>query len=195
VVPQRLLGAEAGGFRIDFEGVLSLDDALAGGEYDPKLFVPPEFAAEPARATVEARALVTEEGLYRGVALNGIRAATAAGGGLVLTGTAVNTGTETATLSRIVATLLGPDGRVLWVEEGYVASNIYPGQSAAFRIEAPATAAVEVLSDLAAEAASVNGTTALRWRHSAGGNIPLGGAGGYGAMRLAVTTMTYDPLF
>lgn len=44
---QRLLPAETAGFRVDFDGVLSLQDALSIEGFDPTQFVPPEFEAPP----------------------------------------------------------------------------------------------------------------------------------------------------
>lgn len=193
----RLLPAEAAGFRIDFEGVLSLQDTRADGEYDPTLFVPPEFAEPPETATVTARALVTGRDLYRGIALNGIRTAVE-GGQLILTGLAVNTGTETASVVGLNLLLYGPDGRPLWADTGFVETNIYPGQSAPFRLVLPLGTDVAVIAEVPVDAITANGRAQeadLALPGPADGTIPLDPATGYSRLRLLPTSMTHDPLF
>jgi hypothetical protein len=193
----RLLAAETSGFRIDFEGVLSLQDARADGEYDPSLFLPPEFAEPPRTATVTARALVTGSNLYRGVALNGLRT-TVEGDALILTGLAVNTGTETASIVGLNLLLYGPDGLPLWADTGFVETNIYPGQSTPFRVSLPLGTDITVIADLPATALTANGRSQepdLTLPGAADGTIPLDPATGYSHLRLLATSMTHDPLF
>ena len=193
----RLLPAESAGFRIAFEGVLSLDDALARNAYDPTLFVPPEFASEPTEAIVTARALVASDGLYRGIALNGVRAEDT-GAALRLTGLAVNTGTETASIVRINVLLYDRAGQPLWADVGYVETNIYPGQSAPFAFDLPLAAEITPIMSIAPGEIAVNGRGMegdLRLPGAADGTIPLPASTGYASMRLFVSTMTHDPLF
>lgn len=193
----RLLPAETAGFRIDFEGVLSLQDALATGEYDPTLFVPPEFTQPPATATLAARALVTGRDLYRGVALNAVRSQVQ-DGALVLTGLAVNTGTETASITGLNLLLYGPDGQPLWADTGFVDTNIYPGQSAPFRLVLPLAQDITPITDLSGAAITTNGRDQepdLTLPGAGDGTIPLDPASGYSRLRLLVTSMTHDPLF
>ncbi len=193
----RLLAAETAGFRIDFEGVLSLQDARADGEYDPTLFLPPEFAEPPRTATVTARALVTGSDLYRGIALNGIRT-TVEGDALILTGLAVNTGTETASIVGLNLLLYGPDNRPLWAETGFVETNIYPGQSAPFRLALPLGSDIAVVAEVPGEAITANGRAQepdLALPSATDGTIPLNPATGYSHLRILPTSMTHDPLF
>ncbi|WP_295074246.1 hypothetical protein [Tabrizicola sp.] len=195
VASHRLLPAESAGFRVDFEGVLSLQDARA--EYDPTLFIPPEFAEAPATATLDARALVTGSDLYRGVSLNGIRAEVK-NGALLLTGLAVNTGTETASITGLTLLLYGPDGLPLWAEAAYVETNIYPGQSAPFAVTLPLGSEITVLADLAPSAFTANGRTQepdLTPPDASQGTIPLDPATGYTHLRILAASMTHDPLF
>lgn len=110
--------------------MLSLNDAEAAGQFDPTMFLPPELAAEPDGAVVEARALVTGKDLYRGVGLNAVRVSSETGAPAV-SGLAVNTGTESATVVRIVALLYDESSESIWAEAGYVETNMSPGQSAA----------------------------------------------------------------
>ncbi|MCU0826163.1 MAG: hypothetical protein MUE52_01855 [Tabrizicola sp.] len=193
----RLLPAETAGFRIDFEGVLSLQDARSQGGYDPRLFVPPEFPVPPDAARIEGRALVTGKDLYRGIALNGLRTRVE-GGALVLTGLAVNTGTETASVTGLNVLLYGADGQPLWAETGFVETNIYPGQSAPFRLVLPLGSSVSVIAELAAADITANGRPQepdLALPQASQGTIPLDPATGYSHLRILATSMTHDPLF
>ncbi len=197
VSPYRLLPAETAGFRIDFEGVLSLQDARLDGEYDPTLFVPPEFDEAPKRAEVAARALVTGTDLYRGVSLNDIRTEVAHGA-VVLTGLAVNTGTDTASVVALNVLLYGPDGRPLWVDTGFVETNIYPGQSAPFRLILPLGSEITVVSEVGSTEITTNRRAQAEGLSSPladVGTIPLNPATGYRSLRLLATSMTHDPLF
>ncbi|MDE9450233.1 hypothetical protein J3R80_07085 [Aliiroseovarius sp. Z3] len=194
VIEQRLLPAETAGFRVDFEGVLSLEDAA--DSFDPTLFIPPEFDARPDNARIEARALVTGSDLYRGVALNAVRV-TPTDDGSVLSGLAVNTGTETATIIRVIALLYDKGGAPVWAEAGYAETNIYPGQSAPFTMKLPAREAITIVSDLGLADTVVNGSTQQAdtdLPEASIGTIPLS-IEGYSALRLQVSTMTFDPLF
>ena len=191
----RLLPAESAGFRIAFEGVLSLDDARENRRYDPTLFVPPELSQPPAGAAIEARALVTGKGLYRGVALNGIRARVV-DDALELSGLAVNGGTETVSIARINVLLYDLAGQPLWADAGYVETNIYPGQSAPFAVRLPLARAIEVMSPVTEIAVNGSGMEAdLALPGATDGTLPLPAASGYGHARLLVSAMTHDPLF
>ena len=193
---QRLLPAETSGFRIDFEGVLSLDAEEAAGGFDPTLFIPPELPGPPTGANMEARALVSTSELYRGVALNGIRISDV-DGAPVIEGTAVNIGTRTATVTRIIALLHDESGQPVWAEAGYVDANIYPGQSAPFRLVLPARDEIRVIAEVPADRTLVNGSTQqqdIAPPASGLGTIPVDIAG-YSSVRLHVSSMTYDPLF
>ncbi len=194
VIEQRLLPAETAGFRVDFEGVLSLEDAA--DTFDPTLFIPPEFLSEPTDAKVEARALVASSDLYRNVALNGVRVENG-NGGPEITGLAVNTGTETATIVRVLALLYDDVGDPIWTEAGYIETNIYPGQSVPFSFQLPNRSEIRVIADMTPEAAIVNGSAQQvdeRLPLSTEGALPLVGVDGYSAIRLHVSTMTFDPL-
>lgn len=193
---QRLLPAETTGFRVAFEGVLSLKDA-APEQFDPLLFVPPVLAEIPRSAQLDARALVNAEGLYRGIALNGVSLSETPAG-LHIEGLAVNIGTETASVIRIIALLNDDAGLPVWAEAGFVDTNIYPGQSAPFSLDLPVRSTIEVIADLPATAVAINGTGDTNGRSptaSVAGTIPLHGLAGYGSLRLQVSSLTFDPLF
>jgi hypothetical protein len=194
---ERLLPAESAGFRIVFEGVLSLEDALANEEYDPTLFVPPELPQAPVAAGVDARALVAGTGLYRGVALNGVRADRDETR-LRISGLAVNTGTKTATIIRINVLLYDTSGHPLWADAGYVETNVYPGQSAPFELTMPLAREIEVVAGIGPSDISVNGREMAGEQGmpgAANGTLPLPAGSGYASARLFVTSMTHDPLF
>lgn len=193
---QRLLPAETSGFRIDFDDVLSLQDSDAVEQYDPTFWMPPTLEAEPTSAIVRGRALVAGADLYRGVALNGITV-TLVDGNPVLTATAVNSGVESATIVRVVASFYDLDGRPIWTQSEFVETNMYPGQNAPFSMSFPKREDIKVLAEVARDTIVVNGSnqqadTVLPAFQV--GTIPLNGIAGYSAMRLHLTTMTHDPL-
>jgi hypothetical protein len=194
---QRLLPAESTGFRIAFEGVLSLQDAAADAGFDPKLFVPPLLSDDPASAGLEARALVSAANLYRGIALNAVHVEEREDR-LHISGTAVNVGTETASVIRLTALVYDMDGQPVWADAGFVDANIMPGQSTPFAMDLPLRDEIEVLGDIGLGDTQINGTGAVavesgRAPGPADGTIPLNGKGGYASLRLQISTMTYDP--
>lgn len=195
---QRLLPGETAGFRIDFEAVLSLEDAVPGQGYDPTQFLPPVLDAEPVGASLNARALTGTDGHYSGISLNGIRVEETEGV-LRLTALAVNTGTETASVTRLTALLLDAQGLPIWAEAGFVGANIYPGQSVPVSFDIPLESAVETLADITADGLTLNNATpdvsADDLPDPTIGTIPLDGAGGYAALRLTVSSMIHDPEF
>ena len=193
---QRLLPAEVSGFRVAFEGVLSMRDASARAGYDPKLFVAPVLNAAPIGAALKARALVTSANLYRGIALNGVTF-TADESGLLVRGTAANVGTETASIVRIVGLGYDADGLPIWADAGFVDGNILPGQTAPFAFRLPQRASVKVVANIGPSLTEVNGSSSVRDAAppADAGAIPLNGRAGYKALRLQVSSMIYEPEF
>ncbi len=192
----RLLPAEAAGFRVTFENVLSLTDAAADDAFDPEMFVPPEFDKAPDGAAIDARALVGTEGLYRGIILTDL-SLRAEADGLVLEALASNAGTETATIPAVNALLYDRAGQSIWSETGAVESNLYPGQSAPLRLPLPACHAIEVLGAVAPDDLIVNASRQqidIPLPGARDGTLDLQGRGGCGALRLNVFAMTYEPL-
>jgi len=196
VAGQRLLPAETSGFRIDFSGVLSLEDETVKGSFDPEIYIPPELDAPPTSAMIEARALVTGRDLYRGVALNGVRVSETPSG-ISISGTAVNTGTQTATIIRITSTLFDTEGRPVWVDAGFVETNIFPGQSTPFDFDLPRRSEISVIAEIGADKTIVNGINVANNKDHGRqySTIPLANIDGYSAIHLGVSTMTFDPLF
>lgn len=193
----RLLPAESSGFRVEFDGVLSLSDAKTMGRFDPEQFLPPEYDRPPSKGVLETRALVGVKNLYRGVALNDLRF-TDRDGKLVVSGLAVNTGTETATVIRISILLFDTEGAPRWVDAGHVDSNVYPGQSTPFEFNFPLASDIAVIAAIPGQSIEINGSgqqTDLAVPGAVDGTVPLNGVGGYRAARIHVTTMIHEPLF
>lgn len=193
----RLLPAESAGFRVDFDGVLSLQDAAQRDRFDPSEYLPPEFASPPDAARLEARALVGTKNLYRGVALNNINV-TETKTGLRLTALAVNTGTETATITRLSALLYDQNEQPLWADAAFTTQNIYPGQSAPVTLDLPTASAIIPIAPIPESSMMINGArpqSEMLPPLANHGTIALAGKGGYSAARLHVTSMTNDALF
>lgn len=194
---ERLLPAETSGFRIDFDGVLSLTDAETRGGFDPELFLPPEFDQAPETARLEARSQAEPRNLYRGVTLNGLRFREN-DGDLNATGLVVNTGTEVATIVRVEFLLYGSDGLPLWMDAGFLKTNLYPGQSAPFEISLPHADDIDVIADIEIAPSIINGRYAdpvTPESHQDGARITLDGLAGFSGVSLHLSTMTYQPLF
>jgi hypothetical protein len=192
---QRLLPAETAGFRVEFEGVLSLEDVV--GEFDPTRFIPPELTTAPDSAAIEARALVAGSGLYRAVGFNGLTI-DETDGRITLTGQAVNTGTEIATITRIVALLYDDAGKPIWTEAGFVDQNILPGQGQRFTLDLPARKEITMVAEVPADELVVNGSSQQSdtgLPDARVGTIPLVGVPGYSVLRLHVSSMVHEPLF
>jgi hypothetical protein len=194
---QRLLPAESSGFRVAFEGVLSMRDAAAAAGYDPKLFVPPVLDATPVTASIDTRALVATANLYRGIALNGLTFSEDAKG-LKINGTAANVGTLTASVIRITAMGYDENGLPIWVDAGYVDSNILPGQATPFEMRLPPRSAVELIAEIGPDQTMINGSGQrpnTNVPQSGEGTVRLNNLAGYGALRFQITSMTYEPEF
>ena len=196
----RLLPYESAGFKIEFDGVLSLADAISMDKFDPKAFIPPEFEHPPSHGVLSARSIVSTNNLYRGVSVNGM-SFDEKEGALVMSGLAVNTGHKTATIARINVILYDEKGVPLWVDAGFVDTNIYAGQSTAFEFTFPAASRITPLYALDQDGFEINGiyedanTIGVRLPQAQDGTIPLNGMGGYSAMRVQVSSMTHSPLF
>jgi hypothetical protein len=192
----RLLPTESTGFRIDFEGVVSLKDAEALADYDPTIYIPPKLDGVPDDAKLETRAVVTGTDLYRGVSLNNLTIENT-DTGPVLSALAVNTGTETATVVRLVVLLYDLQGAPIWVEAGYVPVNIYPGQGTPVSIQLPERSTIEIIADVEEDNVTVNGSNDPQLKRETPqvdtGVLPLEGIPGYSAMSVQISVMVYDP--
>ena len=194
----RLLPAESAGFRIDFEGVLSLQDAELYDSFDPKLFIPPELDGEPAFANLEARALAHGSDLYRGVSLSQLDIK-ATQGGVEVEGLASNNGTTLSSITRLTFTLIDLQGLPIWVEARFIEADLIPGQQQAFRFSLPPRSSIELINDLDRSKVGINGSGAKEEAFGAdnrpGNVIPLDPTSGYSAVQINISSMTHDPLF
>ena len=196
VIAHRLLPAETTGLRVDFQGVLSLDDAALAGSFDPVLYLPPSLPVPPDAATVEARALVQGADLYHGVTLTSV-VVTEGPDGITLQGRALNAGSESVSVARVIALLYDDTGAPIWAEAGYVTDNMAPGQGAVFRLSLPRRDEITVIAPVRQAATIVNGSQQqadIALPGAADGTLALS-IPGYSALRLQVSAMTYDPLF
>jgi len=135
--------------------------------------------------------------MYRAVTLNNLRV-THQDAQPRVSGLAVNTGTETATIVRIIALLFDVSGQPIWADAGFVETNIYPGQSAPFSFVLPVRNDITVIEPVEKHAIAMNGSTQQTdtgLPDSMIGTIILPDVPGYSAVRLHVSTMTHDPLF
>lgn len=181
---QRLLPAEVVGFRIDFPKAWSLTE-------------PTDASAEIDQALLEARALVTADNLYRKVALNGLRFSVE-GGCLDISGYAVNTGNETASVTKLVFTITDAEGRVADVRAVFVTSNIYPGQSAWFQACLPLAESNIRISTISDDQTVTNGAQAAEPAMSFDPEsirMSLPKMSGYKDVSVHVSSMTFDPIF
>jgi hypothetical protein len=116
---------------------------------------------------------------------------------VVVSGLAVNVGTETATIVGINALFYDLGGLPRWVDVGYLDTNIYPGQSASFSFDAPLATAVGIVAEVLPEDVVINGRGLERDFNSGdprSGTIPVPPESGYSSVRLQVSTMTHEPL-
>ena len=193
----RLLGGEYIGFRVDVEGVLSLQDAKPTDGFDPDLFVPPILEAAPISADVTARGLAHGADLYRGIALLGLEFEENEKG-LQYRGRAYNRGTSLASVTRITCTLFDLTGQPVWVQADFLEANLIPGQEQPFAFTLPLRDFVEVLTQIPLSQMATNGTgvaiEAFGPAFAPKGLIPLDPTSGYSGVHIHVSSMTHDPL-
>ncbi|XKF16038.1 hypothetical protein LL947_02435 [Halomonas sp. BLK-85] len=194
---QRLLPSETAGFRVEFDGVLSLTDAEASGSFDPEFFLPPEFDEAPDDASIEVRSQAEPVNLYRSISINGL-AFSEADNRLEASGLVVNTGTDVASIVRVGFLLYDANGLPLWMDAGFLESNLYPGQSAPFEITLPHADEIDIIADIDIVPSIINGryadTSGMEAQQD-GARIPLEGIAGFDAVTLHLSAMTYAPLF
>ena len=88
---------------------------------------------------------------------------------------------------------LGPGDGVDLVHD----HELDPGQSAPFSLRLPERGEIEVIADLDSAEAIINGSAQQTDTGLPGplnGTLPLVGIDGFSALRLHVSTMTFDPL-
>ncbi len=195
----RLLPGQSGFFSINFEGVLSLDDAKENDAFDPTLYIPPELVRQPQTAELSVQAFVNEQNHYPGVAMTSIEVeetvdATAIS--VLLT----NTGTEQVIIAQLQYALFDGDGRIVNVDAKFLEQDLRPGQSRRIQLDLPAHNEVTVIHDLADDEMMTNKRVGRLMQGQIdpkylAGFVSLDTKTGYSGIALNVATMNFDPLF
>lgn len=146
VINHKILPKEVIPFRIDFEGVAGavLSDTLTAGEFDPNAFSPLSLTSPIDHFTVYAKAVVTNRDLNRGLAVQDVVVNMDAEQPQIQL-TAINNGTEEATIPHILLTYYDANGDVAWVDHAFVASSIRPQRSTAVTIPIVPASAIQVI--------------------------------------------------
>ncbi len=129
-----LLPRESTPFRIDFEEVAA-GTAL---DFDPFAFSPIELTDDIASVEVYAKAVVTQQGLFRGLQLNAAEVAQRPDGTWAIDGEIRNDGLAEAVVPMVIVSFLDEAGEVAWVEREFLAGSIRPQRSGEFSVEVPA---------------------------------------------------------
>jgi len=125
-------------FLIEFEEVAAGVDL----DFDPLHFEPIQLDEEIASFEVYAQAVVTSEGLYRGLQVNEVDIVPD-GEGWKIVGEVRNTGVEEATIPIILFSFLDENGDVGWVERIYVDIAVRPQRTQPFEMRIPSLAGLE----------------------------------------------------
>lgn len=122
-------------FRIDFQRVA----AGTNLDFDPLDIQPIELDEEIAQVEIYGKAVVTTQGLYRGLGVNSLVGERTDDGDLFLSGTLRNDGVTEAIVPILIISYLDDAGEVLWVELRFVERSVRPQRSTdfAFVLEDP----------------------------------------------------------
>ncbi len=129
----KLLPQESTPFRVDFEGVAgtaiteTAQIEEQAGEFDPLAFTPITVEDRVTSYAVYGKGVVTGRNLYRGIGVQDVRWED----GKII-GTAINAGTQEATLPHVLVTFYDENGRVAWMEHHYLAESVKPQREVAF---------------------------------------------------------------
>ncbi len=125
-------------FRIDFQRVA----AGANLDFDPLDVQPVELTDEIASVEVYGKAVVTTQGLYRGLGVNSL-ALEQLDEDFRLSGSLRNDGVTEAIVPILIISYLDGEGEVLWVERRFVEESVRPQRSIEFSFEIPELGNVE----------------------------------------------------
>ncbi len=128
-----LIPRESTPFRIDFQEVAAGTDV----DFDPLAFEPIQLNSKIASAEVYAKAVVTQQGLFRGLQLNSAEVVQKPDGTWHINGEIRNDGIVEATIPMILISFLTSDGEVGWVERAYIESAVRPQRSGSFSVPVP----------------------------------------------------------
>ncbi len=196
-MPFHMMPSEISGFKLDFEGRLSIKDAEIYDGFNPEIFVPPVYDSPPKSAYLGVSSVIDENGSYRSIMLSDI-SSYEINNRLEIRGRAVNNGIKILTTVKILTTLYGQDGKPAWVEIDFIEDVLRPGQTTDFKMTFPKRENIEVIFELSDQNMDLN----LNLKNSSQnipdsdfGTIPLNGKGGYQSMRLYVDPYVYNGVF
>lgn len=164
--------------RIDYQGILSLDDANLANRYDPTLYIPPQLEETPIGVTLTAEAAAISYAGFTGLAVHNLKVEETSDG-LHIFGNVVNSGVETASVVRLLLTFFDTEG-IVWIDGGFLGRDLPPGRTDSFSFEIPSHNSLKIIS-----------------RQSIVGDQPnyeisLKGAAGYAGMSIQLEGMTFD---
>jgi len=125
-------------FRIDFQRVAAGRDL----DFDPLDVQPIELSETVASVEVYGKAVVTTQGLYRGLGVNGLTIERG-DGDLALSGSVRNDGVTEAIVPIVLISYLDADGQVMWVERRFIETSIRPQRTTSFDFTIPALTELE----------------------------------------------------
>ncbi|MEO0328716.1 MAG: hypothetical protein AAF217_08980 [Pseudomonadota bacterium] len=199
IASHRLLPGQTGWFSIEFEGVLSLADAESRDVFDPKLFIPPEFDAQPVKADLSVQAVVNESNHYQGVTttITDIKTQNQKTEIAILL---TNSGTEQVEIAQIQYVLFEKNNRVVAVEQLFSEKDLKPGQSRALKITLPRRQKIKTIYRLNDQNVMANKRTGDKFAQRVQprflpGFVPLVPESGYSGIAINIQTMNFFPLF
>lgn len=128
---------ESSPFRIDFEEVAAGTDV----DFDPLDFSPIQLDDDVASVEVYAKAVVTQQGLYRGLQVNSLELV-GADQSWMLEGEIRNDGVVEAVVPMVLVSYLDDAGDVMWVERTFLDTAIRSQRSDEFQIELSSLAGI-----------------------------------------------------
>lgn len=174
---------ETSPFRIDFEDVAAGTDV----DFDPLDFTPVQLDERVVSAELYAKAVVTQNGLYRGLQLNDIELSGTATDGWTLEGEIRNDGLTEAVIPMVIVSFLDADGQVGWVERTFLDTAIRSQRSDQFSYRLPS------LDDLAPGSIDVavfsNGIAPPASVASPSGVVAAPPGSGFSSIRIDLVTM------
>ncbi len=124
---------ESTAFRIEFQQVAAGNNV----DFDPLHVSPIELNDDIVTAEIYAKAVVTENGLYRGLQVNDLRLEANEDGTWRLDGDLRNDGVLEAVIPMVLVSFLEEDGTVGWVERFYLSTSIRSQRTGSFSYDLP----------------------------------------------------------
>ena len=179
-------------FRVDFEGTLSLQDYAKANSYDPSLYIPTIFENDPEQISVNVLSSAASGRNSSALSIQNARFSEEENQ-LLLTGTVVNSGTETFSLARVIVEL-GDEEGVLWIEANFLSENILPGKKQDFLVYLPLASQVRRVYRTTQAGLRVNGKLTSNRLPDRSATLSYG-VGGYEFFSLTVDGVIYEAEF